>query len=125
MRNLAEESGRLSVADVQIGKVLAAYPEKVEPWPPQEICRVLDTINSKSMKSGFSSATFNKRGSSSRGFFDGGFIEKEHAQFFHRQAEAIKYEFPETAKILARLAREYEDDAKLMDEQAERDKLEY
>ena len=125
VRNLAEESGRLSVADVQIGKVLAAYPEKVEPWPPQEICRVLDTINSKSMKSGFSSATFNKRGSSSRGFFDGGFIEKEHAQFFHRQAEAIKYEFPETAKILARLAREYEDDAKLMDEQAERDKLEY
>jgi len=124
-RGLAEESGRLTVADLQIGKVLAEYPEKQEPWPPVEICKVIETINTDSLKSGFSSATFNKRGSSSRGVFDGGDIERGHAEYFYRQATAIKYEFPETAKILTSLAKGYEEDAKRMDESAERDKLDH
>lgn len=125
VRTYAEESGRLTVADLQIGKILAEYPEKEEPWPPKEICKVIETINTDSIKSGFSSATFNKRGSSSRGAFDGGDIERGHAGYFHRQAAAIKYEFPETAKILTDLAKGYEADAKRMDESAERDKLDH
>lgn len=125
VRELAEQSGRLKVADIQIGNVLAEYPEKEEPWPPMEICKVIETINTDSLKSGFSSATFNKRGSSTRGPFDGGDIERGHAEYFHRQAAAIKYEFPETAKILTGLAKGYEADAKRMDESAERDKLDY
>ncbi|MEQ8623848.1 MAG: hypothetical protein RJQ00_08560 [Vicingaceae bacterium] len=125
VRASAEESGRLTVADLQIGKVLAEYREKEEPWPPKEICNVIETINTDSIKSGFSSATFNKRGSSSRGAFDGGNIERDHAEYFHRQAAAIKYEFPETAKILTGLAKGYEADAKRMDESAERDKLDH
>ena len=121
----AEESGRLTVAELQIGKVLAEYPEKEEPWPPKEICNVIEKINTDSLKSGFSSATFNKRGSSTRGPFDGGNIERGHAEYFQRQAASIKYEFPETAKILTKLAKGYEADAKRMDESAERDKLDY
>jgi hypothetical protein len=125
VRASAEESGRLNVADLQIGKVLAEYPEKEEPWPPKEICNVIETINTDSLKSGFSSATFNKRGSSTRGPFDGGNIERGHAEYFQRQAAAIKYEFPEIAKILTNLAKGYEADAKRMDESAERDNLDY
>ena len=125
VRELAEHVGRLKVADIQIGHVLAEYPEKEEPWPPIEICKVLETINTDSLKSGFSSAAFNKRGSSTRGPFDGGNIERGHAEYFHRQAAAIKYEFPETAKILTGLAKGYEADAKRMDESAERDKLDH
>jgi hypothetical protein len=125
VRASAEESGRLTVADLQIGKVLAEYPEKEEPWPPIEICQVIETINTDSLKSGFSSATFNKRGSSTRGPFDGGNIERGHAEYFQRQVAAIKYEFPETAKVLIGLAKGYEADAKRMDESAERDNLDY
>lgn len=125
VRELAEKSGRLTVADLQIGKVLAEYPEKEEPWPPKEISKVIETINTDNLKSGFSSATFNKRSFSSRGPFDGGDIERGHANYFHKQAKAIKYEFPETAKILSRLAKGYEEDAKRMDESAERDKLDH
>lgn len=124
-RELAEQSGRLKVADIQIGHVLAEYPEKEEPWPPVEICKVVETINTDSLKSGFSSATFNKRGSSTRGPFEGGDIERGHAKYFYRQAAAIKYEFPETAKILTGLAKGYEEDAKHMDESAERHKLDH
>ena len=122
-RNLAEQSGRLKVADMHIGQVLAEYQEKQEPWPPKEICKVIDTINTVSFKSGFSSATFNKRGSSTRSVFEGGDIERKHAEYFHSQAKKIKYEFPETAKILTNLAKGYEQDAKWMDERAERDEL--
>lgn len=125
VRELAKQSGRLKVADIHIGHVLAEYPEKEEPWPPIEICKVIEKISTDSLKSGFSSATFNKRGSSTRGPFDGGDIERGHAEYFHRQAAAIKYEFPETAKILTSLAKGYEVDAKRMDESAERDKLDY
>lgn len=125
VRTYAQESGRLTVADLQIGKILAEYPEKEEPWPPKEICKVIETINTDSLKSGFSSATFNKRGSSTRGPFDGGNIERGHAEYFQRQAAAKKYEFPETAKILTNLSKGYEADAKRMDESAERDKLDY
>ncbi|MEX2335799.1 MAG: hypothetical protein WD555_00840, partial [Fulvivirga sp.] len=123
VRELAEHSGRLKAADIQIGRVLAEYPEKEEPWPPIEICKVLESINTDSLKSGFSSATFNKRGFSTRSPFEGGNIERGHAEYFQRQAGAIKYEFPKTARILTGLAKGYEADAKRMDESAERDKL--
>ena len=122
-RKLAEQSGRLKVADVHLGQVLAEYPEKDEPWPPPAICKVIEKINTKSLKSGFSASTFNKRGSSTRGPFDGGNIEREHAKYFRSLAEQIKYDFPVTADILIRLADGYEQDAKRMDEMAEKDEL--
>lgn len=125
VRERAELSGRLEVADIHIGHILAEYPEKEESWPPKEICKIIETINTQSIKSGFSSATFNKRGSSTRGAFDGGEIERGHAKYFYAKAEAIKYEFPETAKILIQLAKGYEEDARKMDEMAERDKLDH
>lgn len=125
VRELAEQSGRLTVADIHIGFLLAEFPENEEPWPPIEICRVIDKINTDSLKSGFSSGAFNKRGSSTRGPFDGGDIERGHAEYFYKQAVSIKYDFPETAKLLTNLAEGYELDAKRMDERLERDKLDY
>lgn len=125
VRDMAEWSGRLKVADIQIGNVVAEYPEKDQPWPPKEICKVIDSINTQSIKSGFSTATFNKRGSSIRGPFDGGYIERGHAKYFRSQADKIKYDFPVTAELLNRLADGYEKDAKRMDESAKRDNLEY
>jgi hypothetical protein len=125
VRDMAERLGRLEVADIHIGYVLAEYPEKDEPWPPKEICTIIDSINTQSIKNGFSSSTFNKRGSSIRGPFDGGDIEKGHAKYFRSQAVKIKYDFPKTAEVLNRLADGYEKDAKRMDEMAERDKLDH
>ena len=124
-RAKSEQSGRLKVADIHIGNVLAEYPENIEPWPPKEICKVIESINTNNLKSGFSTSTYNKRGSSTRGPFDGGEIERGHAKYFHDQADTSKYEYPETAKILIRLAKGYEEDAKRMDDMAERDKLDY
>lgn len=122
-RELAEQVGRLMVADLHIGQILAQYPENKVPWPPKEICQIIESINTESIKSGFSTATFNKRGSSVRGPFDGGEIERGHAKYFLSQADQIKFDFPVIADLLIRLAIGYEHEAKRMDEMAERDEL--
>jgi hypothetical protein len=124
-RRSAENASRLEVADAQIGQVLAQFPEKNMHWPPDEICKVLERINTDSIKRNFSSATFNKRGSSSRGAFDGGNIERNHAEYFQKLAEDRRSKYPNVANILTSLANGYLADAQRMDEEAAREKLEY
>ena len=86
---------------------------------------MIETINTKELKSGFSAATYNKRGSSTRGAFDGGDIERGHAKYFINLANSLRNKFPNTSAILDHLARGYDLDAKRMDDSAERDKLDY
>lgn len=125
VRVLSEKVGRLEVADMQIGQVLAQYPEKDLNWPPDIICSIIETINTKNIKNSFSIALFNKRGSSTRGVFDGGNIERGHADYFKKLGEKHKIKYPIVAEIFLQLAKGYLADAKKQDESAERDKLEY
>jgi hypothetical protein len=125
VRALAEAADRLNVADSQIGKILAAYPESNPDWPPAIICSVIETINTERLREGYSSALFNNRGSSVRGQFDGGDIERRHAEHFERNALKLKITFPIVANIFTRLAKGYRREAEQMDQSAERDKLEY
>ena len=124
-RALAEEASRLEVADSEIGKVLAEYPENVQEWPQVKIFQIIEEINTDSLKSGYSSAMFNKRGLSTRGAFDGGDIEREKAKYFEKLENDFKNKYPNVAEIFKHLKQGYLADAKRMDESAERDKLEY
>jgi hypothetical protein len=125
VRELAKKCCRLEVADMTIGKVLAQYPESDENWPPVEICSIIENINTDSIKNNFSSATFSKRSFSSRGAFDGGDIEREKTVYYNKLAGVHKNKFPQIARIFENLAKGYEQDAKRMDESAERSRLEY
>lgn len=125
VRILAEKADRLSVADSHIGQILAQYPESIPNWPPEEICNTIENVNSESLRRNFKSALFNKRGSSSRGAFDGGDIEREHAKYFEELAIKHKYKHPNVAAIFSKLSMGYFLDAKRIDESAERDRLEY
>lgn len=124
-RTLAETVSRLEVADSEIGKVLAEYPENVQEWPQEKIFQIIEEINTDSLNSGYSSAMFNKRGSSSRGAFDGGDIERGKASYFEKLANDYKNKYPNVAEIFKRLQQGYLADAKRMDEEAERNRLEY
>lgn len=125
-RNLANDSSRLEVADVHIGKILSKYPEEnLDQWPPNEICEIIDGINSASMKSGFSTEAFNKRGSSTQGLYEGGNRERKLAEYFLNLAKKIEVKWPETAAILSNLSKGYLFDSKRHDEEATRDSLEY
>ncbi len=124
-RTLAREASRLDVADMQIGQILAQYPENIPQWPQENIFQIIEGINTDSLKRNYSSAMFNKRGSSSRGPFDGGDIERDKATYFEKLATDFKNKYPNVAEIFMRLAEGYLIDAKRMDDQAERDRLEY
>jgi hypothetical protein len=125
VRTLAEQADRLEVADMQIGKILAQYPEKNEVWPPDEIANVIESINTDSLKQNYRSELFNKRGSSTRAMDSGGDIERGHAKYFDKLSTAQKYKHPIIANIFKNLAKGYLLDAKRQDEDAARNKLEY
>ncbi len=126
VRELATEYGRIEVADIYIGQVLANYPEeKDKVWPPLEICELIERLSSDSLNSNFSSTTSNKRSFTSRGPFDGGDIERSNAKYFNELAEVHRNKFPLVTQILENLSRRYQEDAKRMDEEAERSKLDY
>lgn len=124
-RKLAEAEERLDVADMHIGQVLAQYPENIPEWPQEIIFKLIEEINSDSLKRNYSSAMFNKRGSSTRGPFDGGNIERDKAAYFGKLANDFKNKYPNVAEIFKHLEQGYLADAKRMDESAERDRLEY
>lgn len=126
LRELATDYSKVDIADIYIGKVLAQYPEeKDKTWPPVEICDLIESLNSDYINRNFSSATFNKRSYSSRGPFDGGDIERAKANYFNKLASLHKNKYPIVTRIFEKLAKEYEVDAKRMDEHAERERLEY
>ena len=125
VRGKAESVSRLEVADAQIGQVLAHYTENIDLWPPIEIASIIEEINTDSMKNNFYASTKNKRSSSVRGPFDGGEIERNHAKHFQKFASAHKYRFPNVSKVLKDIANAYIFEARKMDEDAAREKLEY
>lgn len=122
-RTLAETASRLDVADEEIGQLLARYPEKSPLWPAVEVFRIIDDINSESMKNGYRIGLFNKRGFSSRSPYEGGTIEREKADYFKNLEEKFRFEYPNVARIFKDLKEGYLSDAKRMDEEAERVKL--
>ncbi|WP_293742418.1 hypothetical protein [uncultured Pedobacter sp.] len=133
VREIAEKSHRLGIAEDQIGKILAEYPEpnpQMEKgidfsWPPEPICAVIERVGTKQILGGFSTACYNKRGSSSRGAFDGGTREWHLNKYFNKLAGEKAAKYPKIAAIFESLARGYAAEAKQEDERAERDKLDY
>ena len=145
-RALAEECGRLEVADIHIGQLLAKYPEDSPNWPERTIFQVIEDINSEQLKKRYSNGMFNKgevtiRGAfdgggierdraeyfgelaSSRGAFDGGGIERDRAEYFGELASSLMCDYPNVAEIFQGLQDEYQALANRYDEEAHRGKL--
>lgn len=125
VRELATEAGRQEVADMEIGGLLARYPEDVDKWPQESIFRIIEDLHSEELNRHYSMALFNKRGSSVRGAFDGGDIEREHARYFNKLADKYKNTYPTVSEIFNGLANTYLENAKRIDQQAELEGLEY
>lgn len=110
----------------KIGDELAKNPEQeIEHWPPHEICEIIESINTESLKGGFISETFNKQGATTRGVFDGGEIETKRAEHYDSLNKKHKIKYPNVASMFLKIAKSYKYQAKREDEEAERRKLEY
>lgn len=124
-RRLAKESDRLEVADMEIGTLLSRMPEDNDEIPSEEIFRVIEEINSKDLNISYSMGLRNKRGSTVRGPFDGGEIERAYAAFFKELADKYKMKFPNVSQIFKDLEQEYLSMASYEDDRARIDSLEY
>lgn len=108
LRSLAKSVDRVKVTDSNIGKILSKASMESDIWPIKEVAEVIDSINTKEVKQGFSSGTFNRRGVYSKALYEGGEQERSWATFFKRNAAAYSEEFPVTAGLLLQLAESYE-----------------
>lgn len=124
-RDLASKTGRLDQADMHIGKMFSLQPEKDEDWPDDEICAIIEKINTERLKKEFAVGLQNKRSSSVRGVFDGGKIERDHSTFFKSLFDKLKNKYPNVAKIFLDLSKRYENHAMRMDQEAEATRLDY
>jgi transcriptional regulator with XRE-family HTH domain len=119
-RKLLAESGRGEVGDSKIGEILsAAQRVPDQPWPPEQVRDLIELVRSRALERGFEIGVYNRRGVTVRMPHDGGGQERALAERYHRDAEALRYDWPRAAACLDRIAATYEADAKREDVSAE------
>lgn len=123
VRVKAKECKMTYGADSEIGKLLACYPRNNNSWPPDEICEVIDALNSDAITSHFETEIFNSRGVSVRSPYEGGIQERYLSAYFEKMAKQIVVKWPVTSGALLNLAKTYANDAKREDERAHLDEL--
>jgi hypothetical protein len=80
---------------------------------------VLEEIRSDDVERGIEIGIYNARGVTSRGVMDGGTQEWELAKVYLGHSEAAR-DWPRKRKVLKRVAKSYEADARAHDAEAER-----
>lgn len=122
-RSIAEKNHLLTVADIEIGKLLSSYPKNDTTWPSEEICELLDITNSEKIFSSFKMGIVNSRGVYSKSMYEGGNQERKLAEYYEKMARNILNKWPKTAAILMSISKQYLDDARREDESAQKDEL--
>lgn len=121
-RQLAAAVGRSEIADQKIGEALSAAP--VDPddgiWPARPVREVVEITRSKHLETGLSIGLYNRRGATTRSPGDGGEQERGLVKRYREFSAATALEWPRTSAVLERIARNYEQDAKWHDDDAER-----
>jgi hypothetical protein len=118
-RELCGSLDRLAACDIHIGQVLTyAMADEDGNWPPEEVCKIIDEIESEEVEEGFMIGVYNKRGAFTKSLFEGGKQERELAEKYKKYAENWLSKYPRTSAILKKISDEYENEAKREDEKA-------
>jgi transcriptional regulator with XRE-family HTH domain len=120
-RILCSKVGRGAIGDQQIGQILAAAPaDSSGVWPIVAVREVIETSRSRELETGLLVGVHNRRGVTSRGPTDGGMLETQLSKQYREWSEATAIEWPRTAAVLDRIAKDYEEQAHWHDHDAER-----
>ncbi|MFN4281587.1 MAG: helix-turn-helix domain-containing protein [Alphaproteobacteria bacterium] len=120
-RKLAIAVGRADIADQKIGEALSASPPDEDgAWPAVAVRELIEITRSKHLETGFAIGSHNRRGVTTRSPGDGGILERDEAARYRAYAKATALEWPRTSAVLERIARDYDEDARWHDEDAER-----
>lgn len=120
---IAAEKKRIAAAHIQLGSLFANYDER-------NVCacdlfNIMEQIDDASFFNNYRVGLFNKRGSTVRGPYDGGDIEKGNKYLFEGLYNRYHKQFPKVSKEFKKLAAEYAQMAKQMDDEADLTKLDY
>jgi transcriptional regulator with XRE-family HTH domain len=119
-RKLLAEAGRGEIGDMKIGEILsAAVRVPDQPWPPEPVREIIELTRSRALERGFQMGVYNRRGVTVRSPFAGGELERNLAERYRRDADALRFDWDRTAACLDRIAATYEVDATREDLSAE------
>ena len=119
-RRLCNESGRREIGDQYIGQILANAPADADGlWPCEPVRDALEEYSGKeNIGMGFIEGKCNLRGVTRREMYEGGEQERNLATKFREDAANCKIRWPSTAKLLRKLAADYEAQAIDVDNRA-------
>jgi len=126
VRKLAQAKDRLGVADITLGRLFARMPrpkDNDELWPPSPMAEVMESISSDDLFRGFENGVFYGRGVVTKSSTEGGDLEMRLAASYRRLAEKHQSRCPQLAASFRGLADNYEEHARVEDEDAERRRL--
>lgn len=116
-----DKAGRRAVGEINIGHILASAPSDSDgTWPCKPVRDLLEDLQSEKIEQGLETQVFNNRGVTSRHPEDGGEQERDLAHNYRSWADQVRDRWPRSAAILRSLATTYEQDARRMDDDAER-----
>ncbi len=119
VRELAAECDRSKIADRYIGYRLSFSPTDPDGAWPHRVVRDLIELANSTVKDSWRTQIYNNRGVTSRSSTDGGEQERVIAEKYEKDAKQIGNQWPKTATILRKLAKEYSGEASKEDVNAE------
>jgi hypothetical protein len=121
-RELAHANGRGDIADHYIGQVLANYPNGTDGfWPHEALRDLIEDLRSEKIETGIIIGISGSRGVINRSFFEGGAQEKAIAERFINNAKILSDNWPRVARLMKKIADNYEFEARREDRRAELD----
>ncbi|HPS91024.1 MAG TPA: hypothetical protein PKV33_02605 [Methanothrix sp.] len=121
-RELSRANGRGDIADLHIGQVLAHYPNGIDGvWPHEALRDLIEDLGNEKIEKGIIMGISESRGVTCRSFFEGGDQEKAIAERYINCATILKDNWPRTARLMKKIADEFEFEASLADRKAELD----
>jgi len=106
---LAKKHGRYEVAAGEIGKLLAYAPDDVIDgiWPVRQVRDLIEELSNPELESRIITELFNKRGVHWAPMDGGGSQERELAMTSNKAADALQVEWPRTAEMLRKNAKQW------------------
>ncbi|MDQ1438206.1 MAG: hypothetical protein QOK43_1835 [Acidimicrobiaceae bacterium] len=117
---LLKSSDRREIGEQHLGHVLTYTPQDGDgAWPAKSVRDLIEVLDSTNVEQGFEVEMINRRGVSSRDPLEGGEQERAIAAEHRARAELFASRWPRTSSIYARLAEDFEAQARRFDAEAE------
>lgn len=116
---------RRTIVEDKIGELLAFVQPINGIWPPEEVCKIIEYLNSSYVDEAFCVSIRNQRGTVSKSMFEGGQQELDLEKMYNDYAQKINSKYPRIIQNLKSIAQSYKREAIREDERAERDKMQH